>query len=129
MYDLTNYISYQPEFQLTLKKTVIVYAEYQLIAMLVSTHLIENSATHPVCTNIVSYVGVYIYPFKHYLTPCSKLHSCLTILTSHNGNSSVSTIRLNYLGAFLPARTLLCDLLFICFVFELHYQTRKQSSY
>jgi hypothetical protein len=69
-----------------------------------------------------------IYPFKHYLTPFSKLHSCLAVVTSYNGDSSANNITPNNLGAFWKSSALMCVLVLICFVFKLYCQYKGTTS-
>ena len=70
----TTYISLEPrdfiwfnklyfitaEFQHIHKKTSIGYTGYQLIAMRACTHLIKNTATLTVCTNVVRYISIHV---------------------------------------------------------------------
>jgi hypothetical protein len=66
-----------------------------------------------------------LYPSKHYLSPCNKLHFCLTIVTPEHNASSEGTITPNYLEKMSLARTLTRVLLLICFVWERRYDNKE----
>lgn len=69
-----------------------------------------------------------LYPSKHYLSPCNKLHFCLTIVTPEHNASSEGTITPNYLEKISLARTLTRVLLLICFVWERRYDNKEITS-